>query len=229
MSRPLVIAHRGASGYEVENTLAAFRAAAKLGADAVELDVHETADGAFLVHHGNMVAGRHISQCALWELRGHALPNGEPIPMLEEALNVILPHLMAYVETKRISPQNDERLSDIIDHSPAPPRVALHAFDHRIIQRFAARRPHTRRGIISASYPVNPVRCMADADAQILWEEWPFIDDALVHSVHAAGMTIYAWTVNDREQMDHLLRLGVDGLVTDMPDMARQAIDSHPW
>jgi glycerophosphoryl diester phosphodiesterase len=229
VSRPLVIAHRGASGYEVENSLAAFRAAAKLGADAVELDIHETADGAFVVHHGNLVAGRHISQCALWEVRGHALPNGEPIPMLEEALNVILPLQMAYVETKRVSPENDERLSLIIDDSPAPARVALHAFDHRIIQRFAARRPHTRRGIISASYPVNPVRCMAEADAQVLWEEWPFIDEALVRSVHGAGMTVFAWTVNDREQMHRLLRLGVDALVTDMPDVARQALDSHIW
>jgi len=229
VSRPLVIAHRGASGYEVENSLAAFRAAAALGADAVELDIHETADGAFVVHHGNMVAGRHISQCSLLELRGHVLPNGEPLPMLEEALSVILPHQMAYVETKKISPQNDARLSDIIDESPTPPRVALHAFDHRIIQRFAARRPHTRRGIISASYPVNPVRCMADADAQILWEEWPFIDEALVRSVHTAGMSIYAWTVNDREQMDRLLRLGVDAIVSDMPDVARRLIDSHPW
>jgi glycerophosphoryl diester phosphodiesterase len=224
-----VIAHRGASGYEVENTLAAFRTAAKLGADAVELDIHDTADGAFIVHHGNMVAGRHISHCTLAEVRGHALPNGEPMPMLEEALHVILPGMMAYVETKSVSPQNDERLCDIIDDSPAPPRVALHAFDHRIIQRFAARRPHTRRGIVSASYPVNPVRCMADADAQILWEEWPFIDGALVQSVHGAGMAIYAWTVNDREQMDRLLRLGVDGIVSDMPDVARRAIDSHPW
>jgi glycerophosphoryl diester phosphodiesterase len=224
-----VIAHRGASGYEVENTLAAFRTAAQLGADAVELDIHDTADGAFIVHHGNMVAGRHISQCALWELRWHALANGEPIPMLEEALNVILPRQMAYVETKKVSPENDERLSLIIDDSPAPQRVALHAFDHRIIQRFAARRPHTRRGIVSASYPVNPVRCMADADAQILWEEWPFIDETLVRSVHTAGMSIYAWTVNDRAQMDRLLRLGVDAIVSDMPDVARRAIDSHPW
>jgi glycerophosphoryl diester phosphodiesterase len=229
VSRPLVIAHRGASGYELENSLAAFRAAARLGADAVELDIHETADGAFVVHHGNMVAGRHVSQCALAELRGRALPNGEPIPTLAEALEVILPHLMAYVEAKKVSPENDARLGDVIDGSPAPARVALHAFDHRIIQRFAARRPRTRRGIISASYPVDPVRCVADAGAQTLWEEWPLIDEALVQALHGAGMTVYAWTVNDREQMDRLLRLGVDGLATDLPDVARQALDAHPW
>jgi glycerophosphoryl diester phosphodiesterase len=229
VSRPLAIAHRGASGYEVENSLAAFRAAATLGADGVELDIHETADGAFVVHHGNMVGGLHLSHCTLRELRGYRLPNGEPIPLLEEALQIILPRQMAYVETKKVSPENDERLSQIIDASPAPQRVALHAFDHRIVQRFAARRPGTRRGIISASYPLNPARCMADADAQVLWEDWPFIDEALVHAVHGAGMAIFAWTVNDPEQMAHLLRLGVDSLVSDVPDVARRVLDDHPW
>ena len=229
MSRPLVIAHRGASGFEVENSLAAFRAARTLGADAVELDIHETADGRFVVHHGNMVEQHHISHCPLRQLREHLLPNGEPIPTLEEALGVILPQMMAYIETKKVSPEHDERLMAIIDASAAPQRVAVHAFDHRIIQRFAERRPQMRRGVVAASYPVNPVRCMEDAEAHILWEEWPFIDDQLVHAVHHAGKSIYAWTVNDPDGMDHLLRLGVDAIVTDFPDVARTAVDSLPW
>jgi glycerophosphoryl diester phosphodiesterase len=229
MSRPLVIAHRGASGYEVENTLAAFRAAAGLGADAVELDIHETADGAFLVRHSNMVGARHISHCTLQELRQELLPNGEPAPTLEEALAVILPGMMAYVETKKLSPENDERFLAALDRSPAPQRVAIHAFDHRIIERLGAARPHLRRGVISASYPVNPVRCMADADAQVLWEEWPFIDAALVETVHRAAKALFAWTVNDPERMAQLLRLGVDALCTDRPDVARGVIDSLPW
>lgn len=229
MSRPLVIAHRGASGIEVENTLAAFRAARPLGADAVELDIHETADGAFLVHHGNMVGGRHISHCPLHEIREQLLPNGEPAPVLEEALAAILPGMMACVETKMLSPENDQRFLAVLDRSPAPQRVAIHAFDHRIIHRLGEARPHLRRGVISASYPVNPVRCMADADAQVLWEEWPFIDEPLVAAVHGAGMALYAWTVNDAERMEHLLRLGVDGLCTDHPNVARRAIDALPW
>lgn len=229
MSRPLVIAHRGASGFEVENSLAAFRAARTLGADAVELDIHETADGDFIVHHGDTVGQRGISRCPLRQIREHLLPNGEPIPTLEEALGVILPQMMACVETKKISPERDERLAAIIDASAAPQRVAVHAFDHRIIQRFAERRPRMRRGVVSASYPVDPVRCMEDADAHILWQEWPFIDDQLIHAVHHSGMSVYAWTVNDPEGMHHLLRLGVDALVTDFPDVARTAVDSLPW
>jgi glycerophosphoryl diester phosphodiesterase len=229
VSRPLAIAHRGASGYEVENTLAAFRAAGARGADAVELDIHETADGAFLVHHGNMVGSRHISHCSLREIRQELLPDGAPAPVLEEALDVILPGMLACVETKMLSAENDERFLAILDRSPAPQRVAIHAFDHRIIHRLGEARPHLRRGVISASYPVNPVRCMAEADAQVLWEEWPFIDDALVAAVHGAGMALYAWTVNDAERMEHLLRLGVDGLCTDHPDVARRVIDALPW
>jgi len=213
VSRALVIAHRGASGYEVENSLAAFRAARTLGADAVELDIHETADGAFIVHHGNMVGQHHISHRTLWQLREQSLPNGEPIPTLEEALAVILPEMIAYVETKKISPERDERLAAIIDASAAPQRVAIHAFDHRIIP---------------ASYPVNPVRCLEDADAHILWQEWPFIDEQMVRAVHVAGMSIYAWTVNAPDGMAQLLSLGVDALVTDFPDVARAAVDSLP-
>lgn len=228
MSRALVIAHRGASGYEVENSLAAFRAARTLGADAVELDIHETADGAFIVHHGNMVGQHHISHRTLWQLREQSLPNGEPIPTLEEALAVIVPELIACVETKKVSPERDERLAAIIDASAAPQRVAVHAFDHRIIRRFGERSPLVRRGVISASYPVNPVRCLEDADAHILWQEWPFIDEQMVRAVHHAGMSIYAWTVNAPDGMAQLLSLGVDGLVTDFPDVARAAIDSLP-
>jgi len=229
VSRPLVIAHRGASGFEVENSLAAFRAARTLGADAVELDIHETADGGFIVHHGTMIGQHHISLCPLRQIREQLLPNGEPIPTLEEALGVILPQMMADIETKKVSPEHDERLTAIIDASAAPQRVAIHAFDHRIIKRFAERRPRMRRGVVAASYPVNPVRCMEDADAHILWEEWPLIDDQLIHAVHQAGKSVYAWTVNDPDGMHHLLHLGVDALVTDFPDVARTAVDSLPW
>ena len=70
---------------------------------------------------------------------------------------------------------------------------------------------------------------MADAGAQVLWQEWPFVDDALVDAVHAAGRLLYAWTVNDAERMEHLARLGVDGLCTDRPDISRQVIDAMPW
>ncbi len=227
MSRPLVIAHRGASGYEVENSLAAFRAAADRGADAVELDVHATADGALVIQHGDRVAGRPIPQSSLQDVRSHPLPNGEPIPTLEEALGVIVPRMIAFVEIKTLPPRLDEKLFEIIERTGAPDRVALHGFDHRVIRRLGERRPHIRRGVLMASYPMDPVRCLQDADASILWQHVSFVDEALVASVHGAGLKIHVYTVNEPDEMRTLATIGVDGICTDVPDTARSTILSH--
>lgn len=227
MKRPLAIAHRGASAREVENSLAAFRAAATLGADAVELDVHATADGALIVHHDEMVGRHHVAHCSLREVREHQLANGEAIPLLEEALAAITPHLIAFVEIKSVAPSWDARLFAAIDACPAPANVRLHSFDHRIVRRLGAERPFIARGVLSSSYPVHPARMMEDADAQALWQHAPLIDAELVKRVHAADGAVYAWTVDEPVQMLHLLALGVDGLCTNHPDRARTAIDSR--
>ena len=228
MTRPLIIAHRGASGYEIENSLAAFRAAGELGADAVELDIHSTADGALVVHHGETIADHHIAHCTLEDVRAHPLANGEPIPTLREALDVIVPKMIAYVEIKYVAKAADERLFEVIERSGAPNRVALHSFDHRIIRRMGEKRPFIRRGVLSASYPVYPVRSLEDADASILWQHHQHVDYLLVASVHGAGKAVFVWTVNDPAEVRRFLALGVDGICTDFPDVARAAFATLP-
>jgi glycerophosphoryl diester phosphodiesterase len=87
MRRPIVIAHRGASGYEYENSRAAFRRAIMLDADGVELDVHATHDGGIVVHHDPDVPGfGPIAQLTLAEARQVRIPNGEPLPSLAESM-----------------------------------------------------------------------------------------------------------------------------------------------
>jgi glycerophosphoryl diester phosphodiesterase len=228
VSRPLVIAHRGASGHEVENSLAAFRLAAEQGADAVELDVHSTADGALVVRHGMKVGDLRIAHSTLAQLRALPLPNGEPVPTLDEALAVIVPRMIACVELKLVSLEGEERLIEAIERTRAPDRVALHAFDHRVIRRMGERRPFLRRGVIQASYPVQPVRCLEDADASVLWQEKQYVDQALVAAMHRAGLRVYVWTVDDPEEIRHLAVLGVDGICTDFPDVARSVFASLP-
>ncbi len=228
MSRPLIIAHRGAAGYEVENSLAAFRAAGDLGADAVELDVHSTADGALVVHHDETIGHHHIPHCSMREIHQHPLPNGEAIPTLEEALAVIVPRMIACVEIKSVAARAEELLLQVIERTGAPDRVMLHAFDHRVIHRLGERRPHLRRGVMMASYPMYPVRCLEDADASILWQDCQFVDDALVAAMHANGKALYVWTVNDPAAVRRFLALGVDGICTDFPDVARSAFAALP-
>jgi glycerophosphoryl diester phosphodiesterase len=228
MATPLVIAHRGASAREAENSLAAFRLAATLGADAVELDVHATADGHLVVHHDEMVGRHHIAHCSLAEVRHQPLRNGEPIPTLREALDVIVPGMIAFIEIKAMAQKWDELFFEHLDRFAHVERIAIHSFDHRIVHRLGEERPRLSRGVLSSSYTVHPARVMEDADASALWQHAPLVDRALVEKVHAAEGLVYAWTVDDPEQMQRLLDMGVDGLCTNHPDRARALIDSMP-
>lgn len=188
-------------------------------ADAVEFDVHSTRDGTIVVHHDDVVAGMTIAKSTFAELSGVRLPNGEPIPTLAEALDVIHP-MTAFVEVKGLAESADDALFAAFDGSPAPDRVAVHAFDHRIVKRLGGKRHDLARGVLSASYPIDVTRMMRDAGAGALWQHAALIDAALVASVHKAGGLVYAWTVDDPAAMRRLLDLGVDGICSNHPDRA---------
>ena len=218
----LVIAHRGASAYEYENSRAAFRAARARGADGVELDVHASADGTLFVHHDEAISGTHITRASTAQVRSLRLPNGESVPTLEDALATIDSALRVFVEVKSLPPAFDDRLLALCDASGG--RCAVHAFDHRIVKRLGLARPELPRGLLLASYPLRPRDALQDTGATVLWEDQSLIDEALVETLHGARYGIYAWTVNDPDDMRRLLRLGVDGLCTNAPDVVRRVM-----
>lgn len=223
---PSIIAHRGASAREYENSRAAFQRAVELRADGVELDVHTTSDGVILVHHDAELEGLgtigHLEYPAI--LRYH-LPNGETVPTLPEAL-VILGDLDVYVEVKTLNPAFDATLLAVLDQGPAPARYAVHSFDHRIIARLGTARPRLRRGILLSSYPLDPVALLRAAGADTLWQDHSLIDAQITAQVHQAGARLIAWTVNTEAQARRLVRFGVDGLCTNHPDRLRAALES---
>jgi len=222
----LVIAHRGASGYEYENSRAAFRAARARGADAIELDIHAAADGVLFVHHDEVVSGVHITRSSAAQVRALRLPNGESIPALEDALAVIDPALQVFIEVKSLPPQFDDRLLAVLEGVGGGARCAVHGFDHRIVKRLGVARPALVRGVLLASYPLRPLEALQDTGATVLWQEQSLIDAALVDALHTAGYRIYAWTVDDPVDMRRLLALHVDGLCTNVPDVGRRAMQA---
>jgi glycerophosphoryl diester phosphodiesterase len=224
MRRPSVIAHRGASGYEYENSRAAFRRAIMLDADGVELDVHATHDGGIVVHHDPDVPGfGPIAQMTLAEARRVRIPNGEPLPSLAEILELVGDR-QVWVEVKGLPPKYDCELLTILDQGPAPKQYAVHSFDHRIVCRLGEAHPTLRRGILLTSYLQDAVAVMRGAGATTLWQEWQQVDQELVNLVHEAGGTVIDWTVNELGDLDRMVRLGVDGLCGNYPDRIRVAI-----
>src|ERR671912_1672708 len=195
MRRPSVIAHRGASGYEYENSRAAFRRAIMLDADGVELDVHSTLDGGIVVHHDPEIpAAGPICRLSLAEARKLRIPNGEPLPQLAEVLELVGSRDV-WVEVKGLPAEHEQKLLDILDAGPAPERYAVHSFDHRIVRRLGEARPALPRGILLSAYLDDPVSAMRAVGATTLWQEWQQVDQALVNHVHEAGGKLIAWTV----------------------------------
>ncbi len=227
MRRTSIIAHRGASGYECENSRAAFRRAVSMEVDGIELDVHATRDGAIVVHHDPTIPENGaIAQMSLAEAREIRLWNGEAIPLLSEVL-ALVGNREVWVEVKSLPEEWDTALLEVLALGPAPERYAVHSFDHRIVRRLGEQAPALRRGILLSSYLVDPVAAMRNAGATTLWQEWHQIDRALVNLVHNDGRSIVAWTVNEVSDLEHLLQLGVDGLCGNYPDRLRIALASR--
>jgi glycerophosphoryl diester phosphodiesterase len=186
----------------------------------VELDVHPSADSAFIVHHDPGIPGAGpISGLTLEQIRSRPLSNGEPIPTLSEAL-AVLAGLEIWVEIKALGAGLDAAFLQALG-DPDSARIGVHSFDHRIIARLGERMPGLRRGVLSASYPVDPVVQMRDAGARVLWQEWHTIDAELIREVHRMGGEVIAWTVPDADAARRLADLGVDALCGNYPDRLR--------
>jgi len=223
--KPLVIAHRGASSIELENSLAAFRAAAGQGADGVELDVHATIDGEIVVHHDPSVMGLPIAQARARDLGAMPLSNGEPIPTLAQALDV-LGKLKVFVEVKVLDPRWDDRLLAVLDRGPNPGGYAVHSFAFHIVRRLGEKRPSLPRGVLSEVPTRSPRQTLEAALAQTLWQERTTLDEQLVKTVHGLGAQIIAWTVDNAADIERMVRWGVDGICTNHPERARPIVDA---
>jgi glycerophosphoryl diester phosphodiesterase len=220
----LVVAHRGASAYEVENSLAAFRMARDMSADGVELDVHVTADGVPLVHHDPVAFGHTISNVSHGSLAAHRLPNGEAIPTLADALDAMGAGFEVFVEVKDLPPQHDAALFAVLDAGPDPSRYSVHSFDHRIVRRLREARRDVPCGVLAVARPLRPLVLLEDADAEVLWQQESLIDRELIEQAHGRGWRVFAWTVDEVGRMRELLAMGVDALCSNRPDVARELV-----
>jgi glycerophosphoryl diester phosphodiesterase len=234
--KPLVIAHRGAGRVAPENTVEAFLGAARLGADGVELDVHRTGDGALVVHHDADAHGVGVlAESALVEIRA-ARPD---IPTLEEALDACA-GMLVNVEVKNLPGDADYDATDVaaaavvevLTRRASRDDVLVSSFNLESADRVRALDPSIPTGFLTL-VGLDPVDGVEVAHAHGHGAVHPdarslagSVAEATITRAHELGMAVNVWTVNGEEEMRRLAAVGVDALITDVPDVARRVLDA---
>jgi len=242
--RTLNIAHQGACGLAPSNTLAAFRLAAELGADGVELDVHLSADGVVVVIHDFTVdrttdgAGwvANLPLEALKELDAGSWfdPSfaGERIPTLEEVFEEVGHRLLINVELK-VPPREDRGLEaavvGLVERQGLADRVLISSFNPYALRRVRRLAPHIPLGFLYGSAPLSRVArvaawLMRDLRPEAIHPHWTTISGAGVRRAHRRGRRVVVWTVDEPAAMRRLAGWGVDGIITNWPDRLREVL-----
>jgi glycerophosphoryl diester phosphodiesterase len=221
----LVIAHRGASSlHPPGNTLEAFAAAGDLGADGVELDVHALRDGALVVHHDpTLPDGR-----ALHELGVDDLPGW--VPLLEPSLFQCEP-MDVNVEIKGDGPGalRAALVADTVDllmRFGAPERFLITSFDWEIIAAAKQRAPQVPTGFLTMNDPmVDGLLDRIAAAGHCAVNPWNGVVTAeMVAAAHGVGLSVNVWTVDDPARIRELSAMGVDAIITNVPDRCRAVL-----
>jgi glycerophosphoryl diester phosphodiesterase len=234
-----VIAHRGASGIAPENTMAAFEKAIQLQADYIELDIQISKDDQLVVLHDRTVDRTTDGTGEVKSFEVNELKNldagsffnssfaGERIPTLEEVLGQVSGRIGVVIEMKEPSkyPKMVESLVNLLIaqglDKPENEEIIVQSFDVKSLQAFHKRLPHIPIGILIGKdqdeIGTEEVKDYA-AFASFVNPQQSIVDEALVELIHGYGMKIWPWTIRKADQVDPLLNLDVDGLVTDYPN-----------
>lgn len=221
MKKTLVIAHRGFHRDFPENTIESFKAATDIGADGVEFDVQETADGQFVIHHDDDIGGRSISSLSLAEIAVCRVGGGYCIPSLQEALEVLGSGLVLLIELKQV--RSLEKLLSLLRSHVDEAFTVLVSFDAALIKTLAVLAPDFPRAVIGES--ANTVHTAAAAKtAGFRQVPAGMVTDALVREAHARGGLVFVRDGGEEEGLRRALRCGIDVVMTDRPDVAIRQI-----
>ena len=224
-----IIAHRGASRAEPENTLAAFRRAAELGAGWVELDVRPSRDRQLVVHHDPRYGdGRVIAD-------GDAVARPDAVPLLDDALDACASAgLRVNVEIKNDPGEPGYEptgwfvasVVDLISRRGEIDRVVVSCFDRATLDQVRAGEPALATAWLTQNVPgPGPGRdAMLDSLGAAghcgLHPWWGLADGELIAACHARELFVNVWTCDDPTAMGRLVAAGVDGICTNVPDVA---------
>jgi glycerophosphoryl diester phosphodiesterase len=214
----LIIGHRGAAGHLLENTVPSFRKALALGADGFELDVRLTADNQLVVVHGAVVNGHAVQTSPYSEIR--SLADGYEVPLFEEVLEEF--GRKAYLDIELKSSGFEEAALALIQKHCELPRALISSFHPQTLTKVRQLLPELALGFIYNRTQDEETRHNCPVDVVI--PQFRLASRDLISTVHSEGAKVFAWTVNDPQEAKRLIELGVDGLISDYPEMVARVL-----
>ena len=223
----LNIGHRGAMAYRPENTFSSFDLAVEQGADMIELDAKMTSDGVVVVIHDNKVnrttngSGR-VSQMSASEIKELRIKRNESVPTLEGVLDRFGGKIDINIELK-------VKGTGIPSYKLAEKKglvssVLFSSFDGMELARVKDVGENARLAFICEDKKIEMVSIAKRLGAEAIAPKHSVCNQAIVKNAHYEGLKVYVWTVDSRGKMKKFIDMGVDGIVTNKPDVLAEVL-----
>jgi glycerophosphoryl diester phosphodiesterase len=242
MKKPIVYAHRGASKYAPENTEAAFRMALEMNAGGIEIDVHLSSDGCIAVSHDERVnrtsnGTGFIKDMTMEELKRLDFGSwfskefaGERIMTLEELLELLKDWdgiLNIELKSGIILYEGLERkVIDLLHRYDRVDRTIISSFNHYSLRTVKELEPGLKTGILYSAGLVEPWDYARKVGAEAVHPQFYSMVPQIIQGCRQHGIIMNPWTVDQPESIQTLALAGVDGIITNVPDVALQVVNS---
>ncbi|MDX6181286.1 glycerophosphodiester phosphodiesterase family protein [Flavobacterium sp. Fl-77] len=226
MNTFLKIAHRGAKGYEPENTLKAFQKALDLNADGIELDVHLSADGQIIVIHDEtidrMTNGKGlVNALSLSELKSFLIDGQYEIPTLREVFDLVNKKCLINIELKNF--ETSEKIVTLIEDYIVEKNwnyehFIVSSFDWNALQKVHDLNSKIQIGVLTEDDLDLALAFAENIQAKAIHPDYLLLNSENVKKMQDKGFLVLPWTVNTEEEIRKIKSYNVDGIISDFPD-----------
>ena len=223
---PKVFGHRGAKGHVAENTLPSIAKALDLGVDGVEIDVYKCASGELVVFHDQTLdkltnASGYIEQLDLDSIQKIEVLGGHIIPTLNEVLDLIDARVILNIELKgtQTSLLTHELLQIYFDNGNwQPNQILISSFNWKELELFYEINKEVPLAVLTEDDPLDALSTALSIKAEAINPYFKTLNTSNVKKMKKAGFKIYAWTINDPKDIEKMLALEVDAIISDFPE-----------
>lgn len=230
----LCIGHRGAKGYEPENTLRSIRKALALGASWIEVDVYAVEHELLVIHDARLERTTngegYVEQQSLSYLRSLDAGKGEQIPLLSEVVDCISQQASLNIELKGENTATKpvaKLIQQYLAKGWSTDLFLVSSFNHRELALFKQLLHNIKTGALLCGLPIDNAAFAKRIGVYSVNMSIEFIDRLFVEDAHQRGLKVFVYTVNHPDDIERMYQLGVDGVFSDYPDRVLEFIASE--